>query len=291
MQRCSFFLILSLALFFRVNGQQYHEQRSQVLAINVLSNALLGGIGGAINKKADEKWPTAFLRNFFKGAAGGVVKYTATYQTYSLGQPQNSVYANINRLQFFLGHSMVLNAAYNRKLFEQYACSFYGVEFRYRAHADQKFSARLSLTTLANAAAFGVMGYELNLYRSLETGLVYFDVHHDLLPGTGQAGFNCLAIEQNPGNFFNYSVLPHEITHTYQMYDYFSLAAWHDKLTRPVYSNKKFYQVLNKYFVMDYEVLFFSAAYLLQPTPTYYRNYYEFEAEHFRSRYDIPRPR
>ena len=66
-----------------INQQnQYRAQQNQVLITNVLSNGLMAGIGGVIHKKKGEKFFPVFLKSFGKGCVGGMVKYTAKYQTH-----------------------------------------------------------------------------------------------------------------------------------------------------------------------------------------------------------------
>ncbi len=287
MKQITVFLVF-ISVCGKTFSQSYNAQRTQVLVTNVLSNALIGGVGALFNKKPEDKMLKLFAKSFFKGSVGGLIKYSAKYQTYYLGNPSQVIHTPLNRLYFFLGHSVTMNAAFNRKFLERYYCNFYGIEMRIGNLEGRRFQARLSLATLATALAFGIRGYEFNLYETIEQGQLFFDVNRNRLPGTAQAGFNCLAIEANSSNS-NYGALPHEMIHTYQMYDYFGFSSIYDRWSRPFYDHNKVYRFLSNYFVADYEVLFFSGFYLAQRKPTYYRNYFEFEAQHFRSRAAIKR--
>jgi hypothetical protein len=267
-------------------GQSYADQRSVVLATNLICNAVIGGVGGMIHKKPEEKRWQAFGRNFIRGTAGGLIKYSAKYQTYYFNQANSHFYAPLNRLYFFLGHSIVMNAAYNKKMLQTFHANFLGVDLRMDLSEEEKLKARISLATLVSAVAFASRGYELNLYRSLEMGVLYFDVRRKLPPGAGESAFNCLAIGVPPPskNFISNPAWPHEVVHTFQMYDLSPVAAFYDKWLTKKTETKKWIKTAGKYFVTDYEVLFFTAGYLLMPQPRYYRNYFEFEAEHFTRR-------
>lgn len=280
--------LLFILLSWNSRAQSYDKQRTRVFLVNSLSNAVIGGIGGAINHKHSEKWHTAFARNFLKGGAGGMVKYTAKYQVYNLSFPQFSMFAPIDRMWFFLGHSMVMNAAYNRPLLERLYCNFYGVDIRYDSKAEHKVQARASLATLEGLVEYAAMGYELNLYRTLEYGIFMFDARgNKLLPYYGQARFNCVVLREYPG----LGNLPHEMVHVYQLYDYFPVASFYDKKARSWYESKKLYKSLSKYVTLDHESLFMTVLYLPQfrKPPHYYKNYFEFEAEHFGTRYKVAR--
>jgi len=287
------YILIAILLVFqgRVNAQSYNAQRNQVFLVNVLSNAFIGGIGGAINKGKDEKISRAFIRNFLKGSAGGVIKYTAKYNTFYLNNTYTPYAFPLNRLCYFLGHSIVMNSAFNHKALETYYCNFDGIDIRISLKEEQKIKARLSLATLGCAVYFATQGFQFDMYRSLEYGQLLFLAK----PGAmgvydGQTLFNCIVINSY-GTNPNFSILPHEIVHVYQTYDLFGISAFYDPKIRKFYKDKKIYKLLNKYVVADYEALFMTPLYLAQfhPMPNYYKNYYEFEAEHFRSRQYIKR--
>jgi hypothetical protein len=289
MRLLTFLLLVSL-LVEKLHSQAYDSQRTEVLVVNVLSNALISGIGGAINRDKGEKIGKAFIRNFFKGSAGGLIKYAAKYQTYYLRDQYLSVLSPFNRLYYFLGHSMVVNSAHNRKLLETYYCNFDGVDIRFNLKAEKKWQARVSLASLGSAIYFASKGFEFDLFRSLEHGLLFFKAKQggQLKQHEGQALFNCIVIKTYGWNI-NQSIVPHEIVHTYQMYDMFGVSAFYDKKTKPLYEGRKVYKYLSRFFVADYEAIFFSALYLAQPKPIYFKNYFEFEAEHFKTRSYIKR--
>jgi hypothetical protein len=280
LQKFPLLLLMPLLLGGRLHSQNYSTQKTQVFVVNVLSNALIGGIGGTLNKHKGEKAYKAFIRNFLKGGAGGLVKYIAKYQTYYLSY--NVLYAPVNRLQFFLGHSIVTNAAMNRAPLHTYYCDFYGLDFRIRLAEEQKIKVRLSLATLGSALYFASLGYELDLSRCLEYGLLFFNARHSY-PYFGKAVFNCIAIETR-GNQINQQIVPHEIVHTYQMYDGFPISGFYHKKQDTLLNKSAIYRFLSKYVSFDYEPLFFSVAYYTQPRPWHFQNYFEFEAEHFKTR-------
>ena len=289
-------LILPLLLSFlglhqAAVGQGYSQQKGQVLFVNLAGNAIMGGMGACINKPANEKRSVAFLKGFLKGALGGAVKYTAKLQSKTLADQSMHFYSHLNRLHYFLGHSLVMNAAHGKRFMQTYYFNLYGIDLRVSLKDTQKVKARLSAATLLNVAWFGIRGFRFNINKSLEFGLFYFDIPRSASQVIGTAGFNCIAIEPPPPgyNYISNAVWPHEVVHTYQAYDYFSLSAIYERKL-----NKKLekYRVLNslgKFFVADYEVLFFEALYFIQPQPRYYRNYFEFEAQHFATRVYVPR--
>jgi hypothetical protein len=285
MKKSILIFLAMLPLLRSTQAQSYDAQRTQVFAFNIIGNALVGGIGGAVNTKSGEKVLKTFARNFFKGAVGGLIKYYAKYNVYQVTPQYMSYYININRFTYFLGHSVVMNAARNNQSLETVYFNYCGIEMRYKYRSEKKFDARLSLASLGSALYYVKNGSDLNLYQSMETGVLYFDVKPGQLQSfAGQALFNTIAIIRP-----YYNVFPHELVHTYQMYDLMPLSSIYSRPLEMLYENHKVYKFLNRYITSDYEALFFSALYGLQPAPAHYRNYYEFEAQHFQTRQYVPR--
>jgi hypothetical protein len=286
-----FSVILVVMLFVKTSAQSYDAQRTQVFVTNIVSNALMAGIGGAINRHEGEKIYKVFAKSLLKGVAGGLVKYSAKSQVSSFHTTLNQQWMILNRLYFFAGHSMVLNAAYNRRIFHTYYCNLFGVEIKY--NQAEKLKARLSVATMGCALYFASRGMELNLYRSLEWGIFYFNALPQRFPplSDGMAAFNTVAF-YDPNRtqpFAIHSAVPHELVHTFQHYEYFALSSFYDTPLRKKYKDNKTYNLFNRYIVLDYEVLFFTAAYLTQTKPAHFKNYYEFEAEHFSFKREVKR--
>ncbi len=285
-------LILLMNMFpGKIQAQNYDTQQNQLLAYNLLLNGIVGGVGGAIHKAPGEKTWKVFLKNFGKGAIGGAVKYAAKYQTYYLRQPNSAFLAPANRLFFFLGHSMTMNASLNQKLLSRYYFNLYGLDMVMNfKDKEQKFlTTRLSLGTVYGVSYFLIVGHKLNLYKSLEYGIYYFDLNPDMKQYAGFATFNCIAMGKNAAGTTYYGSIPHELVHTFQFYDFHPVSNLYTPAMRPVYEKIKGYNTLSKYLKADYEGAFQGLLYLVQPTPKYYRNFFEFEAEHFSDRRYIQR--
>lgn len=289
-----FTLLLTLPLFYicKINkafSQSYQSQQTQIFAYNILLNGLIGGIGGAINKKDNEKRMLAFGKNFLKGSLGGLIKYTAKYETYYLGYNNKPYLAKPNRLLYYLGYSFVYNASLNRNLFHSYHCQFYGVNFEFEFKEKFHVNSRLSMLSTYFFIDFITRGYRLDLYKSLEYGLFFFDLKNNtVLRGieiSGTGGHNVIAIEQNNG-YYNYNVIPHEFIHTYQKPDYFTISNFFSKPFKNIKSRKT-YTILSKYVYLDIDYM--QLIYWFQPKPIHYNNFYEFEAAHFSKRQYIAR--
>jgi len=285
-----------LILSYEMKAQTYRTQQNQLLAYNIISNGLMGGIGGMINKPKEVKWHKAFLNNFGKGCLGGLVKYSAKRNTRYQANENFNFLALPNRLFFFAGHSMVMNAALNKKVFDTYYLNLYGADIRYQRKDNNKppFHVKLSLMSVVSFVDFTIQKHTFDLYRSLEMGIFYFDMDPDYqLDGVlvdGIAGNNTIGIKKHSNQWTVSNVIPHEIVHVYQVYDFFPITNiyYSEYLEKPL-SKYGFYTKLQKYMAFDFDAAYFSAAYLFQPVPAHYKNFFEFEAEHFSSRNYIKR--
>lgn len=290
-----YILVLFLFVTNTSFGQSYQSQRNQVFVYNILTNGLISGVGGAINKKKSEKlWPV-FFKSFGKGALGGAIKYTAKLQTYYFNDKRNVFFAPVNRAYFFLGHSIAMNGSMNQGVLENYYCNFYGMNLKYLSKEEKgdRFQARLSLGTLGSAIYFTALGLKLDPYKSFEYGQLYFNMDDDFVYNGisvhGLAGFNLFAIRTLPNGLPAQASVPHEIVHTYQAYEFFGISNFYKKKLDPILERSKIYNFTSRFVDYDYEGAFFSALYVVQPKPRYYKNFFEFEAEHFDRRGYIER--
>jgi hypothetical protein len=283
------FFLLFLLIDSRGYSQNYHSQTNKIFTYNILLNAVIGGVGGAINKKSNESIFKAFGKNFLIGSLGGLIKYTAKQETFSLRYEELSPYAKPNRLFFYFGQSMVNNASLNRSILHSYTMQLYGVNLDFQLKEKFSVKTKLSVLTLTSLCHFFANGDRFNLNRSLEYGLFYFDQNpkKDSKEG-GEALYNAISIAVNSvSSYPMFNNIPHEIIHTYQFSDYFLISnIFYPKSFTKLKSLNTF-KFIDKYFLI--EVPYFGLFYLLQPKPVHYKNFYEFEAEHFSTRSYIPR--
>jgi len=273
--------------------KEFRSQQNEIFAYNILFNGFISGIGGVINKKKSEKFLPVLIKNFGKGCLGGFIKYSAKSQAYYLKNRQVTFLAPINRSIFFLGHSISMNASMNQRTLENLYFNLYGINFNYQLYETKgkKFNARLSLGTLASIIEFSTRGHKLDLYKSLEYGQFYFELNPSFTEEgelrNGQALYNVFAIrniEQGTIIAPAQSSVPHEIVHTYQVYDCFVFSSLYKAKTDALLSKNKVYNIATKYVHFDYEPIYFITLYRLQPTPKYYKNFFEYEAGHFKSK-------
>jgi hypothetical protein len=277
---------LTIIFFLKMsNGkaQSYEQQSRHLFAYNVLLNGCIGGIGGAINKSKNEKFITAFTRNFLKGSLGGAIMYEAKYMVYPLRHEENYWMAPLLRAGYYAGYSFTYNASLNKSLLDSYHCQYYLFNFDIPITGKNKVVTRISLTSTLSATTMFLIGNKLDLSNSLKYGVLYFDQNPKF--DKQRDGFslsNCIEVmsktEKDFTNQKRNTTIAHEMVHTFQFADYFSITNTFYPSIRNL-KTKKIYP-LKKYIFVD--VPYFAVLYTL-PTPLR-KNLFEFEAYHFERR-------
>lgn len=283
-----FCLVACSKIFNPSFSQNYKIQQNQVLVYNIILNGAIGGIGGTINKQKCEKYYTAFARNFLKGCAGGGIKYIAKHDVYSLTYSNRTYIAKGNRLLYYIGYSIVQNASLNREIWHSFYCQFYGANMEFTLKNKFHFKSRISVSTLFSLSYFWLTDNSLNIQKSLEYGLFFFNQNPKYnLIRAGSANPNAMAIRMDHINpDFRQSVIAHEFIHTYQFPDYYPITNFFRPLLKNAGSNK-LYKNLSRFFFLEIE--YQSLIYAVQPKPVHFGNFFEFEAQHFATRQYIPR--
>jgi hypothetical protein len=285
----SFSCVLLIILFFvqPSRAQSYQTQSRQIFATNILVNGFIGGVGGMINRRNDENLLKVFGKNFLKGSLGGAIIYTAKYETYQLTNPDKYWVAPLDRAFYYIGYSFVRNASLNQSLLNSYHCQFYLFNFDIQLKNKFKILPRISILSTYSLAYFCTLNDHFNLKNTLKYGVFFFDENSKYFQKRGGEAFNNV-VEIFPEDKsvdyftkFHYRTIAHEMVHTFQFPEYFSISSFANPYFQK-YKSKKIYTTLSKYLYMD--IPYSQLAYICMPKPKYYENYYEFEAEHFARR-------
>lgn len=291
------FKIICLLLIFllfngKIQAQSYQKQQRGLLLYNVGIGAVIGGVGGLINKKKDEKWHEAFLKNFAFGSLGGLVSYHAKYLTYESARSKHYALNHLNRAYYFVGYSLINNASRNEPVWSRYTFQLYLLNLDVHFTKKPTFQPRISMASLLYTGRYLVTGHRISLNKSWRYGVVFFDRGPELEKHIAFGASNLIGALDGYENLYDDPsfVIPHEMVHTYQFADFYSLS----NFARPLYpkvQDKKGIQFLNKYFYFDvpYTHLAYTIQNLTQPPPVHYNNFFEYEAQSFASRQYIQR--
>jgi len=140
------------------------------------------------------------------------------------------------------------------------------------------------LFTIGSLAYLFTLGHEFDLENSMRYGVYYFKVKQGDLESVSLGLGNSILMRQNNLNVGK--VLPHEMIHTYQYSDYFSINSFF-KIPLEKFKSSKLIKPIDKYVLFD--LPYMGLFYVIQPKPWHFKNFYEFEAQHFATRAFVDR--
>jgi hypothetical protein len=191
----------------------------QAATFNIVSCALVGGVGAWINRNPDEKGGNAFLRGTVRGALGGALVYGSKQMIYSFGQTNRGGWAWASKLTNAAGLSIVEGAAANNPFLSSWHFNFgfNRLEFTRGKALTPKFKYKVMPFALG-AFIYANFRGRLNLGETFRIGHPIFYSDDLSLPRysfepLGFAVANSIIVNSE---FSNGLLLAHEIIHTYQ---------------------------------------------------------------------------
>ncbi|AHM60815.1 secreted protein [Flammeovirgaceae bacterium 311] len=280
-------LVLLCAAVGGVKAQTYQSQRMGLAAYNVGINALLGGVGAAINKKPEQTLGNAFLKGLGKGAVGGLLIHQAKAVTYQIYAQEKLGWAWPARITNAIGSSIVQNAAANRGMLDRMHLNLWIVRADYD-FKDRQFLLRAVPSTLAGAVYMHKYG-SLNFSRSLQTGLFFYDIPSQKLINTTQVGHavaSSIAVGTPDFGEFNYhQVVAHEVMHNLQYEGAVWLNPYFNRIDQPLKERYAWYKTFSRYIYLDFNYLASSPLRLIgTKSPCHLGSFLEKEAQHYAAR-------
>lgn len=276
-----------LCLHVQSKAQSFESQRLGFAAYNVGLNALMGGVGAAINKKPGQTAGNAFLKGLGKGAVGGLLVHQAKASAHLIFKHEKLGYAWPARLTNALGSSIVQNAAANRGMFDQLHLNLWLVRADYKLK-DKQFLLRLLPTALYGAVRFSRYG-PLSVGKSLQTGFLYYQItSEDLLAqGTYGRSFSTSIAAGMPlySQYMYHEVVAHEVVHGLQYENAVWLNAFGRRPDRYMKNKFDWYKTAARFVYLDANWLaqkpmrFFG-----QKEDCYLSRFSEKEAHHYATR-------
>jgi len=277
------FLILSFQVIPSIQAQTYQSQQRGIFIYNVSLGFFTGGIGSLINKKKGDNAWKAFLKGSLQGGMGGLINYQAKNLTYQIVEKENYAYGWPARLTQSIGSSIIENSAAGRNFWEGYHFSYGPLRLSLNSQQGFKPSLRIAASALVGFVAMSTKG-KLNLKYSLQSGAPFVVSDGPIyMFGNAFAGYvvgGTTAIDRNYLN--DYELIAHEFIHIHQYEDFIGINTFFDKPFKRWEGNSNFFKNLRKIVYLDpgaplQGLVYFS----LTRDGNYYRNWFEFEAEHF----------
>lgn len=276
-------VLFLLSSLHKAHAQNYPQQASGILLYNVGSGMLIGGVGALINKdKGQDPWKT-FLRGASRGAIGGAINYGSKQITAQIARQENYVYGWPGRLTQSLGTSMIENAAANRSLLASYHFSYGPLRLELDAQTQYKPSLKLKPIALVGLVWLGSKG-TFSAKHSLLSGAPVFISDGPINMFGGSYGGYALGIVTALDKAYidNYELFAHEFIHIHQYEDYIGVNSFFDRPLGNLKNNSSSFNTLSKYVYLDIHApLLLGTYFLLHDGGNYFKNWFEFEAEHF----------
>lgn len=270
------------------------NQPQQLFVYNIGFNAITGGIGAIINKKSREKVGKTFLNGLIKGSAGGLLIYSAKKMETLVYNKNNTWYGLPANLIHSAGTSIVENAALNRPANFRYNFTFGPLRLQLFLRDSIRLNARI-MPYSTFAVIQGIhYGRSLDLKRTLSTGeIVFSHPTKTVFTEDGQYynGYSLGGSVVLSKDVFkiNNGVMAHEQIHQFQYREYMNLNTWLNPMYQEI-KGRKLPKFLSKYIYADipwFNLFYVSEGY--HSYDSYYKNFYEFEAQRLSVNMDLQR--
>lgn len=260
-------IVFLIAFIFCSKSVKSQHKDSQAATYNIVTNAVLGGIGAVINKKPGEIFHKVLLKGMGQGALGGYVVFESKRLVREFSETENYGYLWPSKILNAAGNSITYNAATNRNFWERWHLDF---GFNYLEY-DFKRKKKLRYRILPFALYGNVNGFvngNLDLRRTLYAGQFIFknkmiNSTWDFQP-LGITKANTIQFDPRFNNFSIEEVLAHEIIHVYQYNDFFASNAFMNKPITNWNQNSSIIRAFHKVFKTDYNYLLFNGLYNME---------------------------
>jgi hypothetical protein len=275
--------VLILLLVANVSFGQPQEHK--VLFYNIGFGGLTSGIGAVINKPKGSKWTHYFIKGLWQGSIGGALHYSAKKTIYLVNKNENLVYAWPAKLLHHAGSSIIENAALNEPFLQNWNIDFGPARFDFALKGEKKFRVRF-LPWSIPSYLMGISNGRFDVRTTLLTGNLAYRSKYYLPKGSNGISYGRAIgyIADEDKHFY----IAHELVHQFQFDEYQVFNSWLKPL-EPKVSNWKVKALFDKYIYLD--IPYFLAFYGLEGIrydSSYYRNFYEFEAERFATNKYVP---
>ena len=242
--------------FFLFLGQHIHAQHNdrQAGLYNVISSGIIGGIGAIINKKPEQKTGKVFLKGVYQGAIGGYIVFESKRVLREFSRTNDYGYIWPSKILNTVGNSIIMNAASNRDLWERW---YINIGFNHLEY-DFKRAKKLRYKALPFALIGGCIGFikgSLDIKRSFASGFFIFKEKYSSQNYEGLAIVNSI-LYVAPSNEDLSGIIAHEIIHSFQYEQNFSLNAYLDKPISKLEKRNNSFNTYNKIFYTDFNHLF-----------------------------------
>lgn len=283
-------LLIILIVPCLLNAQERHQERAAFL-YNISLGGFTSAIGSVINKPKGSDWKKAFLRGLWQGGVGGLVDYSGKKTLGLINSDQKIIYALPATIIHSAGTSIIENAALNEPFLQNWNFAYGFVRIDFSLKHKKEIKIRL-LPESVYATIINQRLGKFDVLTSLLTGTIVFKNPNFFIELNGQdylgysLGRSFVYVNNYTNNKFH--TIAHELVHIFQYKEFQVLNTWVKPLEKKIKS-PQLQTLFSKYIYFDMPYAF--GLYELEgrfKSPRYYRNFFEFEAEHFSTNSYVP---
>jgi hypothetical protein len=269
-------LLFPLLLVCSLSFAQHQERK--VFFYNVGFGGLSSGLGAVINKPKEINWKKAFVKGVWQGSIGGTLNYSGKKMLYVISREEDLIYAWPAKFLHHAGTSIIENAALNEPFLQNWNLNLGPVRVDFSLNGAKPFRARLLPYSIYSVIAGGRVG-RFDVSTTLLTCNIAYKNKYWLPEGNlGLSYGRGFAYVANEGK---YHTISHELVHQFQFNEYQVFNTYLKPLANKV-PRTKVKSIFTKYIYFDANYL--APFYMLEgrhKQQSYYRNFYEFEAQRF----------
>jgi len=243
-------LLLILGTYCKASAQ---HNDGQAATYNILSGAVIDGVGAVINKTREQKVLKVLAKGAYQGALGGYITFESKRLVRNFSRTDDYGYVWPSKILNSAGNSIVRNAASNRDFWERWYINIGFNHLEYDIKRDKRFRYRILPFALVGVSEGFIKG-TLDFERTVKTGNFIFEAKEENPDFTGQTFVN--SIKYNP-DFIEVipSAFAHELIHSYQYEGTFGFNSYLEKTSSELRKNSEFYRTYDSIFLTDYNYL------------------------------------
>lgn len=202
---------------------QKSNQKIELFTYNVIFSGLTAAIGATINSPKKENKKRMFLKGFWQGSVGGVLKFTGKEMLYLVNKKNNLAFAWPAKLLHSAGLSITENAAFNNPFLQNWNINI--AAFRIDFSIGNTNTTRIRfLPESIFASYWASQAGSFNLVKSLSTGSIIFQNKNQILITIGNENFEGVswsrALVIGKDWIGTNTIIAHELVHEYQFNEY-----------------------------------------------------------------------
>ena len=283
------FTVLNIFTFQNIYAQKTN-QKIELFAYNVIFSGLTAAIGATINSPKKENKKRMFIKGFWQGSVGGVLKFSGKEMLYLVNKKNNLAFAWPAKLLHSAGLSITENAAFNNPFLQNWNINI--ASFRIDFSIGNNNTTRIRfLPESIYAYYWASQSGSFNLVKSLSTGSIIFQNKNQILITGGaeaiEGGSLGRALVIGKDWIATNTIIAHELVHEYQFNEYQIINTWLSKFAKKN-ASKKVTNIFSNYIYADLPYQFLPIA-LMKKSGSNYKSFLEFEAQSSATNKFIPR--